>query len=483
MEKIITGFVAALRENGIRVSPGESLDAVEALGLAELQGRKMVRRLLRLTLIKNNENVPTFNAVFNQYFSRHQWVDPAQEDPDILGAQLTSMEGEFNYLNQLDDPDDSDGGPLLKLDSDIDPADLAELKSLNEIDPDDSDGQEIVVQIKGYRGKAAKPPRPSRRYTQNPLTIELNNPNQTSYSLTFSAEEQANMQDVVARMMLRLRKDMRRMKNNQNRGKLHVIKTIQKNYRHDMVPFQVMLRRKRRQKPRLVVLCDVSFSVSHASRFMLLLLHTLHNQLLDVRSFIYNRDITEITELLTNLPVNELMQTIDNGDLIDLDENSSFGAVFLKFKKNYLENLRGRPAFIILGDGRNNYSEANDWVLDEIREKARYMLWLTPEERDSWSRGDCLMDLYGSYCDKVEVVKTIDDLSLVVEDLLRDIYADSADPLDRQRITEARAEQERGTDNYYNRGSGEQGEDPTATPAARWIDNDFFRTDTPSRRS
>jgi uncharacterized protein with von Willebrand factor type A (vWA) domain len=284
--------------------------------------------------------------------------------------------------------------------------------------------------------------------------------------ITFTPEEQAAMQDVVSRMMLRLRKDMRRMKNDQNRGKLHVIRTIQKNYRHDMVPFVVAFRRKRREKPRLVVLCDVSFSVSHASRFMLLLLHTLHNQLLDVRSFIFNREVAEITEMLANMPVNDLMETIDKGDIVDLDENSSFGQVFVAFKKRYLENLRGRPAFIILGDARNNYDEANDWVLDEIREKARYMLWLTPEERDTWSRGDCLMDIYGSYCDKVEVVKTVDDLSLVVEDLLRDIYADTAHPIDKKRLREAKAAEVYDSRDYYTRGTS-GGSEPSLEPSGR----------------
>ncbi len=75
---------------------------------------------------------------------------------------------------------------------------------------------------------------------------------------------------------------------------------------------------------------------------MLLLLHTLHNQLLDVRSFIYNRDLAEITEMLANMPVNDLMETIDQGDIIDLDENSSFGQVFLKFKKK-LSRKPARP--------------------------------------------------------------------------------------------------------------------------------------------
>jgi uncharacterized protein with von Willebrand factor type A (vWA) domain len=466
MERIIAGFVAALRESGIRVSPGESLDAVQALALCGMEGRRSSRQLLCLTLVKNVNDIPVFNDVFNRFFNRFQYVDPEVDVPALLDADIIGMEGgEFTYLNQQPAHDD-EPGPLLKLDSDVNPEDLAELKSLTEIDPDDSDGIEIVVQMKGYRGKAKKPPRSTRRYTQNPLVIELDKTSSVGRGVTFSPEEQAAMQDVVSRMMLRLRKDMKRMKNNQNRGKLHVIKTIQKNYRHDMVPFQVALRRKRREKPRLVVLCDVSFSVSHASRFMLLLLHTLHNQLLDVRSFIYNRDIAEITEMLANMPVNDLMETIDTGDIIDLDENSSFGQVFLKFKKQYLENLRGRPAFIILGDARNNYGEANDFVLDEIREKARYMLWLTPEDRDSWSRGDCLMDLYGSYCDRVEVVKTVDELSLFVEDLLRDIYADKADPLDRKKILAAKAAEIYDPSDYYHRGSSVKSE-PSFDPGGR----------------
>jgi uncharacterized protein len=451
MERIIARFVAALRDSGIRVSPGESLDAVQALALAGMEGRGSSRQLLRLTLVKNIHDIPVFDEVFNRFFSRFKPAVPDIEISELMNAAIIDMEGEFNYLNQQQGDDHDEPGPLLKLDSDIDPEDLRDLKSLTEVGPDESDGNEIVVQMKGYRGKA-KAPRPMRRYMQNPLTIELNKSSSTVSGITFTSEEQAAMQDVVSRMMLRLRKDMRRMKNDQSRGKLHVIKTIQKNYRNDMVPFQLALRRKRREKPRLVVLCDVSFSVSHAARFMLLLLHTLHNQMLDVRSFIFNRELEEITELLANMPVNDLMETIDKGDIVDLDENSSFGQVFMTFKKRYLENLRGRPAFIILGDARNNYDEANDWVLDEIREKARYMLWLTPEERDTWSRGDCLMETYGSYCDKVEVVKTVEDLSLVVEDLLRDIYADQAHPLERKRLREAKTSETYDYQDYYTHG-------------------------------
>ena len=179
------------------------------------------------------------------------------------------------------------------------------------------------------------------------------------------------------------------MKSRQSRGQLSVIKTLQKNYRNRMVPFVKVLRRKRKDRPRLVVLCDVSYSVSHASRFMLLL-HTLQG-LLDVRSFIFNADIAEVTSLLKNMPVNAVLDLIDGGEVIDLQENSDFGrvrevrAAWRACAPPRGDHPRRRP---------HNYNEAHDSVLTEIRERAGYMMWLTPEDRESWTLGDCLMHAY-----------------------------------------------------------------------------------------
>jgi uncharacterized protein with von Willebrand factor type A (vWA) domain len=158
---------------------------------------------------------------------------------------------------------------------------------------------------------------------------------------------------------------------------------------------------------------------------MLLLLHTLHKRLVDVRSFIFNREVEEITDLLTNMPVNSILESIDEGNIIDLDENSDYGHVFITFKEKYLESLRGKPAVIILGDGRNNYKKPGDRALGEIMERAGYTLWLTPEERNIWDLGDCLIELYGSYCDRVEVARNVEELSLFVEKLFRSFYEDS----------------------------------------------------------
>ena len=57
------------------------------------------------------------------------------------------------------------------------------------------------------------------------------------------------------------------------------------------------------------------------------------------------------------------------------------------------------------------------------------MLWLTPEESSTWDLGDCQIRNYGSYCDKVEVVRNVDELSKIVEVLVRDVYASSKDDI------------------------------------------------------
>ena len=446
MERIITRFVMTLRERGVRVSPGESIDAVHALALVGVGGRESVRTLLRLTLVKNANDIPVFEEVFDRFFSSSQFGATELAPADLLSAMIHVVEGE--QLKAEEHRTKETAEPQLVVDEEVTPDDLKELLSLEESD-DDAEGAEIMVQLEGYQGKLDVPT-PSDYYMQSPPTVAFHQNQGNKKAVAFTPEEIADMQEVICRMLVRIRKDVQRMKEEESRGKLHVIRTIQKNYRHGMVPFLLSLRHKRKEKPRLVVFCDVSFSVSHATRFMLLLLHTLHNRVMDVRSFVFNKDVAEITDLLRNMPVNCLLETIDKGDIVNLDDNSDYGNVFLTFKKKHLENMRGKPAIIIMGDARNNYNEANDWALEEIREKAGYMLWLTPEERDIWQRGDCLIDLYGSYCDRVEVVRDVDQLSLIVEDLFCTLYDHHDTRAWKGRRRNAQTGEAAGNLNYYN---------------------------------
>ncbi|HJV34790.1 VWA domain-containing protein, partial [Geomonas sp.] len=419
MERIIAGFVKALRERGVRVSQGESLDAVEALSLGGFDGRDSMRAYLCLTLIKNVNDIPAFEEVFDRFFSRTDFLTDNSDPLDLLGALIHIVEGE--QLKSEMHQTHHEEGPNLATDGDLSAEELENLMGMAESD-DDSEGAQITVQLDGFRGKM-EAPMPSDYYQQAPPTVAFHQSWQAKSRIDLvSAEEQAEMQDVVGRMLMRIRKDVQRMKEEESRGKLHVIKTLQKNYRHDMVPFLRSLRRKRKEKPRLVVFCDVSYSVSHATRFLLLLLHTLQNRVMDVRSFVFNSEIAEITEKLRNMPINVLLETMDRGEIVNLDDNSDYGKVFTTFKEKYLEGMRGKPAIVVLGDGRNNYHESEEWALEEIREKAGYLLWLTPEDEELWGRGDCLLELYGEFCDEVKTVKSVEELGIVVEDLFCTLY-------------------------------------------------------------
>ncbi|RNC68467.1 MAG: VWA domain-containing protein [Desulfuromonadales bacterium] len=450
MERIITRFVTALRERGIRVSPGESLDAVQALTFGGLSGRESVKALLRLTLVKNVNDIPAFEEVFDRFFSTGQQNTLGLDAMDLLTALIHIVEGEQLKAEEHRTREKDD--PLLIVDEEVTAEDLENLLAMEESD-DESAGAEIMVQLDGHRGKM-EAPSPSDYYMKSPPTVAFQPSSSKPKVAPFTPEELADMQEVVSRMLVRIRKDVKRMKELESRGKLHVIRTIQKNYRHGMVPFLLSLRRKRKEKPRLVVLCDVSYSVSHATRFMLLLLHTLQNRLMHVRSFVFNRELAEITPMLRNMPVNCLLETIDRGDIVNLDDNSDFGNVFVEFKKKHLENMRGKPAIIIMGDARNNYNDANEWALEEIREKAGYMLWLTPEERETWHRGDCLMELYGTFCDRVEVVRDVDELSRMVEDLFYTLYDHHDTRSWKGRHREQKDEEPQDYRSYYTRKGG-----------------------------
>ncbi|MBI5069930.1 MAG: VWA domain-containing protein [Deltaproteobacteria bacterium] len=418
MERLVVGFVRLLRRAGLRVSPGETLDAVQALAATGLADRARARAALRLTLVKSEAELGRFDALFDGYFGE---ATPAR-GPGALPADAAAVaaEGRWRPAAQGDEGERS-GAKLLVETGEEDGLEL-DLDTLTPVEGDSEGGARMAVQSRRFRGGRADKPRPIH-HTRGPIYLRTDDDFLSRWRnegvKPFPPEEEAAMEEVVARMVKRLRKDARDLRSDEKRGRLAVVKTLQRNYRHGLVPFVRVLRRQRKERPRLVVLCDVSYSVSHASRFLLLLVHTLQQGLLDVRSFVFNRQIAEVTDLLRSLPINATLERIEGGGAVSLEDDSDFGSAFLAFQASHLPSLRGRPAVVILGDARNNYNPAHEEVLAAIRERASTVLWLTPEDRGSWELGDCLMNTYGPLCDRVEVVRNVEELSRVVEELVR----------------------------------------------------------------
>jgi uncharacterized protein with von Willebrand factor type A (vWA) domain len=68
MDQVIHDFVHLLRQHAIRVSPAESLAALQALSHVGLAERDVVQDALRATLVKNRDDIAMFDRLFALYF-------------------------------------------------------------------------------------------------------------------------------------------------------------------------------------------------------------------------------------------------------------------------------------------------------------------------------------------------------------------------------------------------------------------------------
>ena len=90
----------------------------------------------------------------------------------------------------------------------------------------------------------------------------------------------------------------------------------------------------------------------------------------------------------------------------------------LKMIRAMQERVNKRTTVIILGDARNNYNLPHDWCLREIRQRARRVIWLNPESRNTWGFGDSEMERYAIHCDLVEECRNLNQLYRVIDQLV-----------------------------------------------------------------
>ena len=119
------------------------------------------------------------------------------------------------------------------------------------------------------------------------------------------------------------------------RGRIDSGRTMRKNMRYDGVPFNPVTVQRMEDKPRLVVLADVSLSVRATARFTLHLVHGLQDLFGQVRSFAFVADMVEVTDLFADHPVEHALGLIFGGDQLDVDANSDYGAAFGDFLEEH----------------------------------------------------------------------------------------------------------------------------------------------------
>ncbi|MBB3038391.1 VWA domain-containing protein [Hoyosella altamirensis] len=200
------------------------------------------------------------------------------------------------------------------------------------------------------------------------------------------------------------------------RGCIHAARTMRRSMRFGGVPFTPVTVSRRDDRAHLVVLADISLSVRATTRFTLNVLHGLSDLFRQVRSFVFVADVTETTELFAEYR-DDALGFIIGGDAIDLDANSDYGMVFRTMLSEHSSAINRKTTLLVLGDGRSNGNDPGVAEFEELARRARETIWLSPEPRYSWRLGHSAMPQYEDLCDRVRIVRNLQQLEHVALDL------------------------------------------------------------------
>lgn len=208
---------------------------------------------------------------------------------------------------------------------------------------------------------------------------------------SLSAIEADEVRRALRTLAVRLRGAARVRERRSGRGRFDPRRTVRHAVRTGGVPFRVARRLRRRDRPALVVACDVSDSVRAASGFFLELVAAASELFKKVQSFVFISDVADTTELFRGMTRDKAMAAIASGTVVPIGGVSNYGRALAELERRVARRLDRRTTVVILGDGRTNLGASGAEVVRRLRERARGVLWLCPEPRSSWGMGDSAM--------------------------------------------------------------------------------------------
>jgi len=184
------------------------------------------------------------------------------------------------------------------------------------------------------------------------------------------------------------------------------------------VPMVTHYRPRRPIKTDLVVLCDLSESVSSFAHFTLLLVFALREQFTRVRAFAFVDELDEITRFFA--PGADVVQSVTRlaaeADVTALLGRTDYGRAFELFARRFPDAIGPKTALLVLGDARSNYGDLALPVFTELAERAKHAYWLNPERPTVWDTGDSRATEYGAVVPMIEC-RNLAQLAAFVKDL------------------------------------------------------------------
>jgi len=471
MQARVVEFANLLRKSGVRVSVAEAIDAFEALDELSLGEREIFKDALRTSMIKRGDEIATYDQLFDLFWSgfydnlRQSFgdMDDALAESGInleellrqIAEQMGQMEGELDLselVKALLTQDLSNLENLIREAAEAAGIDRIEnmlqvgffsrrtteqlgvegaAEQLENLLAQLEEGGMPSDQVEAMRELIQRLMETLRRAVRNFTERELQTRNHdymekfrremlTEKSFYHLTEDEINrMREVVVRLAQRIKNILSIRRKRLKRGKLDLHTTLRRNMARGGIPFEVIFKQRRKERPKLLILCDVSSSVANVSRFMLQFMYGLQEAFTKIRCFVFVSELGEVTPVFQDNDISAAIEkALDGGDVINVYTRSNFGYAFHEFWRDFLSAVDNRTTVLVLGDARNNYNDAKAWCLRDIHNKAKNVVWLNPENPSAWGFGDSVMDKYLPYCDVVEECRNLRQLSKIVDQIV-----------------------------------------------------------------
>lgn len=318
----LAGFPTFLRANGFGVGGGDAVDVLRASERVGVLDATPLRLSLQALLCGRQDEWQRFDELFDAWFlpaNRRQAPTPrADRSPSGLSAGAATGDGDACV--------DSDPAQPRRAASRHESLASTDFRALTE--------REHIVDIEALMRRFARRLKP-----------------------------------------LRLRRQVR----SRSGRRLDLPATIRRSIARGGMPLDLAWRDRRRVRPRLVLLIDVSRSMTLYSFFYLRLARALGAELADVHSFIFHTRVTAVSRALHDPDpwrAQQRLHLIAQG----WAGGTRIGESIAQFNREHAPRLvHSRTAVIVLSDGYDTGEPAQlSDALAQLRGRARRLVWLNP---------------------------------------------------------------------------------------------------------
>ncbi len=447
MQTALEDFFRALRAADVRISPAEAIDAHRTVALVGFEDRVLFKDALCATLAKSAEEVDRFDRIFETFFTRDsfQAAPPSAEDgegledlpPEAEQSELARMlmDGDASALAQaMEEAADRAQVSQIRLSTQRSrlTRKLLEEMGLSEIEriiAAARKSEDARTEAAGLRLEAARKAlsQEASRYVerQHELYAAESGKNLREDLLARKAlnseggidpVDQAMMQALVKRMAKRLADRYSRRRHVAWTGHLDVRRTLRKSMGYGGMPFDIVFKTKKIDKPSIVAICDVSKSVAAAAQFLLTFLYSLNEVVDRMEAFAFSGRMISVNAVLDEHRIEtailEVLKQIGF-------QQTDYGKSLEDFCEQHLDQIDRHTTVIILGDARSNYADPRLDLLATIQKRSRAVIWLNPEPESYWGQGDSVMHRYERFCHVAKQCNTLAQLERIIEDVLR----------------------------------------------------------------